>query len=357
MNEQRTVNTDTEHISNTQSFTMIHLTSYYYMIRTMGSRHQRCHAAVGRRKYHYHSSSSPTTNILGMRRRRINNVHYDNKRHLSTERNSARRWKNFFLSNLKSPGGSQRLFSQPVLSSLMTRIPVSLLLIFLLNHEDISFVPFAFDFMAGPSMLPTILPVGDIYIRFNRWFLQLLPWNKERQWQVGDVVVFKDPKGNHACKRIIGVEGDKVDKLGEYVHLFQNEVDLGIRKVPMDFGNWEDALDAEEETAIIVPKGMVWVEGDNPLYSIDSRHYGPISMDSIVGKVVYRIWPRHEQTIRIQEDSMRSKSGGGGGGKGHGKKEAWNCLMNPTRPHPITEEDMFSGKYNIAKVPVEKHTT
>ena len=48
--------------------------------------------------------------------------------------------------------------------------------------------------------------------------------------------------------------------------------------------NWQD------ET-IIVPKNHVWLEGDNPLFSIDSRHIGPIPINWIRGKVITRIWP------------------------------------------------------------------
>lgn len=252
------------------------------------------------------------------------------RRHLNTPRN-------------KSPGGSHQLFSRPISFSIMTRIPASILLLVLFNHEDISIVPFAFDFMAGPSMLPTIYPVGDIYIRFNSWFMKL--WNGRDKWQVGDVVVFKDPRGNHSCKRIIGIEGDQVDKRGQYVHLYQDEQDLGIRKVPtIDVGDWEDKLEEKkggQGMVIVVPKGTVWVEGDNPLFSVDSRHYGPISNDSILGKVVYRLWPRHRNIEGTEKKTQQPET-------------KWSCLVNPRRPHPMREEEMFSGLYNIAKIPVKK---
>jgi signal peptidase I len=40
-----------------------------------------------------------------------------------------------------------------------------------------------------------------------------------------------------------------------------------------------------------VPKGHVWLQGDNAYNSTDSRHYGPIPYALIQGKVFYRIWP------------------------------------------------------------------
>lgn len=35
----------------------------------------------------------------------------------------------------------------------------------------------------------------------------------------------------------------------------------------------------------VVPKGHVFIVGDNEIDSIDSRHYGPIPIDAIVGRL------------------------------------------------------------------------
>lgn len=34
-----------------------------------------------------------------------------------------------------------------------------------------------------------------------------------------------------------------------------------------------------------------WVEGDNPEHSSDSREFGPVSVDSIVGVLMFRVRP------------------------------------------------------------------
>lgn len=34
--------------------------------------------------------------------------------------------------------------------------------------------------------------------------------------------------------------------------------------------------------------GMVWLEGDNPENSSDSRYYGPIRQDNVIGRVVWK---------------------------------------------------------------------
>jgi nickel-type superoxide dismutase maturation protease len=38
-------------------------------------------------------------------------------------------------------------------------------------------------------------------------------------------------------------------------------------------------------------EGKVWIEGDNPPYSTDSRHFGPVPVTSIAGIVRFRYWP------------------------------------------------------------------
>ena len=38
--------------------------------------------------------------------------------------------------------------------------------------------------------------------------------------------------------------------------------------------------------------GRVWIEGDNPFGSTDSRSLGPLPPEAVQGRVLVRIWPR-----------------------------------------------------------------
>ena len=44
-------------------------------------------------------------------------------------------------------------------------------------------------------------------------------------------------------------------------------------------------------SGIEVPDGHIWVEGDNPWNSSDSRNYGAIPASLIMGRVLCRLWP------------------------------------------------------------------
>jgi len=37
--------------------------------------------------------------------------------------------------------------------------------------------------------------------------------------------------------------------------------------------------------------GGIWVLGDNPEESVDSRSFGPVARDRVLGRVVFRYWP------------------------------------------------------------------
>ncbi|KAF4706448.1 hypothetical protein FOZ63_034130, partial [Perkinsus olseni] len=117
---------------------------------------------------------------------------------------------------------------------------------------------YIFDFSTtqGGSMEPSIRSEGCVLF-YDKVFPRLKGYSK------GDVVIATAPHGGHQiCKRIAGVAGDKVP-----VHRRGKEVYFRI------------------------PPGHVWLLGDNPEKSLDSRAYGPVPEALLKGRVRAKVWP------------------------------------------------------------------
>nr|XP_043626291.1 mitochondrial inner membrane protease subunit 1 [Erigeron canadensis] len=113
----------------------------------------------------------------------------------------------------------------------------------------------------GPSMLPTLNLTGDVV---------LSEFISHRIGKVGpgDVVLVQSPENPRKMitKRILAMEGQSVSFL-----------------VNPNRGDRSHTL--------VVPKGHVWIQGDNIYASKDSRNFGPIPYGLIQGKVCCRVWP------------------------------------------------------------------
>ncbi len=103
----------------------------------------------------------------------------------------------------------------------------------------------------------------------------------------GDIVVFDRPESvpsvyEELIKRVIGLPGETVEGIGGQVV---------IDGVPLD----EPYLDADvvidDFGPVVVPDGHVFMMGDNRDRSSDSRVFGPIPLDSIVGQARLTYWP------------------------------------------------------------------
>lgn len=112
----------------------------------------------------------------------------------------------------------------------------------------------------------------------------------------GDVIVFEREESEKAngtgekiknvVKRVIAMEGDRISitTMGVYINdILLNEQDY----LNQTAGNSMSVFFPVNN--YIVPEGHLFVMGDNRLVSIDSRHYGAISVDIVIGKVVNRI--------------------------------------------------------------------
>ena len=103
----------------------------------------------------------------------------------------------------------------------------------------------------------------------------------------GDVIVFNPPVTSDKpyIKRVIGLPGDTVQIKDGAVFVNGVEIDE-----PYLHG---DTTDCQPKACdpVVVPEGSVFVLGDNRSHSSDSRYFGTVEIDSIVGKAWITYWP------------------------------------------------------------------
>lgn len=110
----------------------------------------------------------------------------------------------------------------------------------------------------------------------------LLPARLARELLVG--LGLREPAETELIKRVIGLPGETVEGRGGRVLIDGRE----LREPYL-----APDLATEEFPPTVVPEGHVFVMGDNrlPRMSQDSRAFGPIPIDSIVGRAMARVWP------------------------------------------------------------------
>ena len=140
------------------------------------------------------------------------------------------------------------------------------------------FQPF---FVRGQSMEPNFhnsdyLIIDEISYRFSE---------PDR----GEVIVFKYPNdpSQRYIKRIIGLPGEIVEiRNGEII------IQTGSQQYVLEEANYLSQFTVTQgDSRISLREGEYFVLGDNRSFSSDSRRWGPVSEDEIVGRVLLRMWP------------------------------------------------------------------
>lgn len=137
----------------------------------------------------------------------------------------------------------------------------------------------------GHSMTPTLNP-KNIQSTGSDWvLLKKFTTNYNR----GDLIFFIHPENHRKTlvKRIVAIEGDMVRKNPPGI--------ADVLFIPDLIYNYSTNIMHQNFTGdswIIVPKGHVWVESDSSDEGVmDSRHYGPVPIGLVVGKVEMIVFP------------------------------------------------------------------
>jgi signal peptidase I len=160
----------------------------------------------------------------------------------------------------------------------------------------------------GQSMEPSlhtgqyILVNKIVYFHFDMNApLRLLPGNAELPARVvypfhmprrGEVVVFEYPRdlSKDYIKRVIGLPGDTVMIRDGQVFVNNVQLDEPYLQGVQTVCRGDDAC--SQARAVTVPAGTVFVMGDNRNNSSDSREWGELPLDGIIGKAWVSYWPR-----------------------------------------------------------------
>lgn len=139
----------------------------------------------------------------------------------------------------------------------------------------------------GESMMPT-LKDGNLLV-INKLGYQIGKINRF------DVIVFHANKDEDYVKRVIGLPGDSIEYKKDSLYINNQKVSEPYLNQYKKFSNGVpftgDFRLSEITGKTKVPPGYVFVEGDNRPKSYDSRLFGFVKMNKIVGKVDLRYWP------------------------------------------------------------------
>ena len=167
-----------------------------------------------------------------------------------------------------------------------------------------AFVVQAFQ-IPSSSMEPTLL-IGD-YLLVNKFTYGIrIPYTDVKFFQFkkprrGDVIVFIFPldPSKDFIKRVIATEGEKVEIIHNRIYINDRLIDdpwghFVTNQIPRSY-----LQRMENFGPVVVPKDSLFVLGDNRDNSEDSRFWGFLNVNAVLGKalIFYFSWDRNAESL------------------------------------------------------------
>ena len=139
------------------------------------------------------------------------------------------------------------------------------------------------------SMKPAIQP-GDHVISESFSFFCRPPHR-------GDIVVFENefttmlPDHCYCCKRVAGEPGEHLRIIDGRLYINGRLTSLTNLDGPIAYRVPPAFADELKMTDVVIPPGKYFVLGDNSTNSNDSRFFGFVPANRIVGRIDFRFWP------------------------------------------------------------------
>ena len=134
----------------------------------------------------------------------------------------------------------------------------------------------------GSSMFPTF-ETGEYLLTDKVTLKRRVPVRE-------DVIVFKSPLNENFdfIKRVLAVPGERI--MIKNGHVYINGQVLDESYLPDDYRTSGGQF-LKEGVEFVVPESSVMAIGDNRNHSSDSRDWGPVPYQNIVGRAFFRYWP------------------------------------------------------------------
>ena len=140
--------------------------------------------------------------------------------------------------------------------------------------------------VVGASMQPTL--------HTNERFVTDKVVYKLHPPERGDIVVLNSLEGTEVelIKRVVGLPGERVSLKDGSVYI--NGKKLNEQYTPSQTYWYESDKNEDPNYFVEVPPGSVFVLGDHREVSKDSRVFGPVPLENIVGRADFRYYPTNK---------------------------------------------------------------